>query len=189
MTVENDKVVSIHYTLKNDDGETIDSSVGSSPLDYVQGRNYLLPKLEEACIGKNPGDKFNVVLEAKDGYGEYNDQLVVDVPRSQFDSSAPIEEGMQFQAMTEAGPQIVTVKKVTDDMITIDGNHDLAGVRLHFDIEIVDVREATADELQSGMVGGSGCGCGGNCGDGGCGGGCEGGCGSGGCGCSGGCGN
>lgn len=177
MTVTKDKVVSIHYTLTNDDGKELDSSVGSSPLEYLHGRGYLLKKLEEQIEGKNPGDKFTADLEAKDGYGVYNEDLVVDVPRSDFETNAPLEVGMQFQAATEDGNiAIVTIKKVTDTTVTVDGNHELAGVNLHFSIEIVDVRDATREELDSGMVGG-GCSCGGGCGgdcscDGGCGGGC-----------------
>ncbi len=179
MTIEKDKVVSIHYILKGDDGAVIDSSSDGQPLEYVHGRNYLLAKLEEQLTGKNPGDKLNVDLTAKDGYGEYNKDLVAEVPRDQFDDSIEIQEGMAFQAEGPAGMQIVIVKKVSPETITVDANHELAGKNLHFDIEIVDVRDATEDELSSGLVGG-GCGCGG-CGsecdcDGGCGGGCSGGC-------------
>ena len=181
MTITKDKVVSIHYTLTNDNGEEIDSSIGSTPLEYVHGRGYLLQKLEDELDGKNPGDKFSTVIAAKDGYGEYDEKLVTDVPRSDFDSDVELEPGMQFQAMTqEGGAVIVTIKKVADNTVTIDGNHELAGVNLHFDVEVVDVREATEDEKASGRVGGSGCGgCGGGCGCGGecgpdcsCGGGC-----------------
>lgn len=175
MTIEKDKVVSIHYILKNDAGEIIDSSEGSQPLEYLHGRNYLLAKLEEQLTGKNPGDKFSVDLSAKDGYGEYNETLVADVPREQFDDSVEIQEGMAFQAETAAGYQIVVVKKVTADTITVDANHELAGQNLHFSIEVVDVRDATQEELDAGMVGGGcGCGCGGNCGGGDCN--CDGGC-------------
>lgn len=166
MKVENDKYVSINYILKNDDGEILDSSTEKT-LDYVHGRGYLLPKLEEKLDGKNPGDKFSVVLEAADGYGEYRKELVADVDRSNFEAGVPIEVGMAFQAMTASGPQIVRVTKISDDKITVDANHELAGTRLHFEIEIADVREATEDELNP-----PSCGCGGNC-NGGCGGGCS----------------
>ena len=163
MTVENDKYVSIHYVLKNDEGAVLDSSTEKT-LDYVHGRGYLLPKLEEQLAGKNPGDKFNVVLEPKDGYGEYRKELVTDVDRSSFEDGVPIEVGMAFQAMTASGPQIVRVTKISDDKITVDANHELAGTRLHFEIEIADVRNATEEELNP-----PSCGCGGNC-SGGCGG-------------------
>ncbi len=185
MTIEKDKIVSIHYTLKGDDGQTIDSSVGSAPLEYLHGRNYLLEKLEDALNGKNPGDKFHIDLPPKDGYGEYNETLVNEVPRSDFETDEEIVPGMAFQAMTAQGPAIVVVKKVTPDTITVDANHELAGQNLHFDVEIVDVRDATENELQSGRVGGGCGGCCGGCGSedgedccsGGCGDGCD-------CGCS-----
>lgn len=176
MTVEKNRVVSIHYTLKDDEGSIIDSSAEGQPLEYLHGRNYLLAKLEEQLEGKKAGDRLSVDLSAKDGYGEYNEALVAEVPREQFDDSIEIQEGMAFHAETENGPQIVVVKKVTPDTITVDANHELAGKNLHFSIEITDIREATQEELKSGFVGG-GC-CGGDCGDGGC---C-GGCGSNGCG-------
>ena len=120
MTVENDKYVSINYTLKDDEGKTIDSSIGKEALGYIQGRRMLLPKLEEQILGKSPGDKFSTVLEAKDGYGEYHKELVTDVDRSNFETDMVIEPGMMFQAMTAAGPQIVRVTKVSDDKVTVD---------------------------------------------------------------------
>ncbi len=190
MLCEKDKVVSINYILKGDDGAVIDSSEGKGKLEYLHGHNYLLPKLEEMITGKNPGDKFSAVLEAKDAYGEYNPELVFDVPLSNFDTSVPMQVGMAFQAMTENGVSIVYVKEIKGDSVTVDANHDLAGKRLHFEIEIDSVRDATEDEIKSGMAGGSSCGgcggCGGDCGgdcscggecDGECSGGCGGGCG------------
>jgi FKBP-type peptidyl-prolyl cis-trans isomerase SlyD len=182
MTAEKDKFVSIHYTLKNDDGEILDSSVEKNQtLDYVHGREYLLPKLEEAITGKNPGEKFSVVLEPADGYGEYRKEFVAEVDRKNFETDAPIEVGMAFQAMTAMGPQVVRVVKVGDEKITVDANHELAGVRLHFDVEIINVRDATEEELNPSCSGGCG-NCGGEC----SGGSCEGGCGEGN-GCGGGC--
>ena len=179
MKADKNSYVTINYTLKDDDGELIDSSVGKEPLEYIHGNGALLPKLEELITGKEPGEKFSVVLEAKDGYGERDERLVAKVPLENFDTSIQIEVGMQFQADTPAGPQIVKVTKVDGKEITVDANHELAGVRLHFDIEILDIREATQDELDSLNSCGCGGGCGGcgGCGDGDCGGGCSGGCG------------
>lgn len=174
MVVEANKVVKINYTLKNKEGEVIDTSLDTEPLEYIHGQGYLLQKLEEQLEGKSVGDKIETVIAAADGYGEYDEQLVVEVDRENFETDMPIEEGAQFQAMTEYGPQVVTVRKVTDDKVTVDGNHELAGVELHFSVEIVDIRDATEEELS----GGCGCGCGGEC---------EGDCGEG-CGCDGGCG-
>ena len=166
MTVEKNKVVSIHYTLRGDDGSIIDSSEGSAPLEYVQGRGFLLPKLEEALAGKNPGDSMLLDLEAKDGYGEYDESLVAEVPRENFDSDAEISAGMTFQAQTaDGGIQFVTITKVEGNTVTVDANHELAGKNLHFSIDIVDVRDASEEELASGRVGGGCCcsSCDGNC--------------------------
>lgn len=172
MTVADNSFVSIHYTLKNDEGTVLDSSAERrQTLDYVHGRNFLLPKLEEHIYGKKPGDTFSVTLEPADGYGEYRKELVSEVDRSQFETEAPIETGMAFQAMTASGPRIVRVVHVSDGKITVDANHELAGVRLHFDVEIVSVREATEEELNPQPC--TSCsGCSGSCSDGGCGEGC-----------------
>lgn len=178
MKVEKNSIVKINYTLKNDEGQVLDTSIGGEPLEYMHGNGMLLQKLEDVITGKDVGEKFTAVLEPKDGYGEFDNQLVVKVPRDQFDTSMPIEVGMRFQAETAYGPQIVIVKEVTDKEITVDGNHELAGVRLNFEVEIVDCREPTAEELENGLSCGCGCGCGGDCGcDGECGEDCQGGCG------------
>ena len=185
MQITKDTVVSIHYTLTDDDGQLIDSSKNSGePLTFLYGNGYLLPALEKQMEGKSEGESFSTVLEAKDGYGEFNEKLIIDIPREQFSGIDNIEPGMMFQAMTQAGPQIVRVVKVQENTITIDGNHELAGKRLHFEIEILDVHTPSEEELKQYTQGGCGCGgnCGGDCGgdcncDGGCGGGC-GGCGN-----------
>lgn len=179
MKIEQNKWVEIHYTLKGDDGVEIDSSVGTEPLGYVHGRGYLIPGLENELLGKEAGDKFSAVIGPKDGYGEYDERLVAEVPMDQFDSSQPIEVGMMFQVMTGEGPRIVRAIEVTEKFVKLDGNHELAGKNLHFDVEVVTVRDATEEELNP-----PSCGCGGGCG--GCGGDCEGGCGGNcgeGCGC------
>ncbi|MBQ5998963.1 MAG: peptidylprolyl isomerase [Treponema sp.] len=183
MKIAKDTMVSIHYTLHDSEGTELDSSVGKEPLQYVHGNGMLIPGLEKMLEGKEPGLKFKAVIEPKDAYGEYNDKLVVEIPREQFETGAPIEVGMKFQASTADGQVvIVRVIEVNEKNVKVDGNHELAGKQLTFDVEIIDVREATEEELAS--MGGCG-GCGGHCG---------GGCGScggeddGGCGCNGNCG-
>lgn len=180
MTIATQKMVKIHYTLKDKDGNQIDSSIGGEPLEFMQGVGTIIPGLERELEGKNKGDKFHAEIEPKDGYGEYDNDLVAEVPRSQFDADFEIEVGQQFQAGTPTGPMIVKVTKVEADKITVDGNHELAGQKLFFDVEVVDVRDATEDELAPYIAGAGGCG--GGCG--GCGGGCGSGCDS----CGGGCG-
>ena len=118
--------------------QIIDKSREDNPLGFVMGKQAILPKLEEQILGKEVGDKFTAVLEAKDGYGEYDKTFVTEVDRKNFETENPIEIGMAFQAMTAMGPLIVRVTKITDDKITVDGNHELAGVRLHFDVELAE---------------------------------------------------
>lgn len=187
MKITKDTFVSIHYTLTDKDGVELDSSRDTEPLGYLHGVGYLIPGLERELEGKEAGDKLNVVVQPEDAYGERNEEWVVQVDRSQFDTDVPIQVGMQFEA---GGGRVVTVTAVADDEITIDANHPMAGKELHFDVEVIDVREATPDELaaiQSSCSCGGGCGgCGGNCGDGECNCGSDGGCGGS---CGGGCGN
>ena len=178
LTVAKDKVVTLQYTLTGDDGTIIDTSEGRAPLEYLHGHGMLLPKFEEAIAGHRAGDKLTCDLAARDGYGEYDESLLIDLPREQFDTDMEIKVGMAFQTMTEGGPTVVTVKKVAPDLITIDANHELAGKNLHFAVELLSVRDATEDELKAGLPASASCGCGG-CG-GGCGGSCD--C-DGGCGC------
>lgn len=146
MKIEKNKMVKIHYTLKDDNGELIDSSIGKEALEYLHGVGMLIPGMEMQLEGKEKGEKFSAVIEPKNAYGEYNPQYVVDVPRDRFDVEAEIQVGQKFQAETPAGPMLVTVTKVTPENITIDSNHELAGKTLHFDVEVVDVRDATEEE-------------------------------------------
>lgn len=176
MIIEKDRVVSIDYTLKDKDGTVIDTSKNSTPLEYMHGRGSLIPGLEKELDGKKAGDAITAVIEPKDAYGEYDESLVIKVPRSQFDPGIEIKEGMQFQASTPGGPAIVTVTSVTADEVTVDANHELAGKTLYFDVNVVSVREATEDELNP-PSGGCGGGCSGCGSEGGCSGGCGGSCG------------
>ena len=174
MEIAYQKMVKIHYTLKDTDGNQLDSSLGGEPLEYMHGIGSLIPGLEKELEGKKPGDKFHSEIEPALGYGEYDEKLVAEVPRSQFDANFEIEVGQQFQADTVTGPMIVKVTKIADDKITVDGNHELAGKKLCFDVEVVDVRNATEAELEP-FINEGGCGscggcsgCGSSCG--GCGG-------------------
>jgi FKBP-type peptidyl-prolyl cis-trans isomerase SlyD len=184
MVIEKDRVVSIDYKLRDSKGEVIDASEASEPLIYLHGNNNIIAGLEKHLMGKTTGDEVACVVSAKEGYGERDESLVFKVSKSDFGEGAAIELGMQFEAHGEEGAQIVTVMAIEGDQVTIDANHPLAGEELHFTVKVVDVREATAEELQHGHVHG-GCECGEGCGDGcGEGEGCGDGCGQGGCGCS-----
>ncbi|MDQ7072921.1 MAG: peptidylprolyl isomerase [Gammaproteobacteria bacterium] len=156
MKIEENSVVLIDYTLKDNDGELIDSSEGAGPLAYLQGAGNIIPGLEEALLGKEAGDEVQASIEPKDAYGEYVDEMKQDVPKELFGGIDKIEVGMQFQSETDAGPVMVTVVEMGEDMITVDGNHPLAGVHLNFDVSIREVREATKEELEHGHVHGEG---------------------------------
>ncbi|HVF15333.1 MAG TPA: peptidylprolyl isomerase [Steroidobacteraceae bacterium] len=156
MQIAKDAVVTIHYTLKNDAGETLDSSAGGDPLAYLQGNGNLIPGLESALEGKQAGDKLSVKVSPSDGYGEYDKSLVQQVPRRSFKGVGNVQVGMQFQVQSDGGPRAVTVTKVVGDMVTVDGNHPLAGQNLNFDVEITEVRTATDEELSHGHVHGPG---------------------------------
>lgn len=156
MQIADKTVVSIHYTLTNALGETIDSSVGQNPLVYLQGAQNIIPGLENALTGKAVGDALQVTVEPAEGYGEIRDELIQEVDRSAFQGVDDIDVGMQFMAQTPWGEQPVTVVKVEGDQITLDGNHQLAGETLNFDVEVVEVREATAEEVEHGHVHGPG---------------------------------
>ena len=121
MKIEKDKWVAIHYTLTDDSGKQIDSSVGSQPLGYIHGNGYLIPGLEAQLEGKEPGDKFTAVVQPKDGYGEFDPRMVMDVERDKFEGIDNIEIGQQFQVMTQGGPAIVRVVEVGDKTVKIDG--------------------------------------------------------------------
>jgi FKBP-type peptidyl-prolyl cis-trans isomerase SlyD len=157
MQVEQDKVVLFHYTLTNDAGEVLDSSAGSEPLAYLHGQGNIVAGLEKALDGKTTGDKLQVRVEPAEGYGDRDAALVRRVPRRSFGSVGNITPGMQFQAQLERGrTRVVTVTAVKGDMVTIDGNHPLAGQTLNFAVEITEVRDATPEELEHGHVHGHG---------------------------------
>lgn len=156
MQIAKDVVVQIHYTLKNDAGEVLDSSEGAEPLAYLQGHGNLISGLEKALEGKTAGESLNVSVAPQDGYGVRDEGLVQDVPRSAFKGIPKVEVGMQFQAESNYGPRTVTVTKVGADSVTVDGNHPLADQTLHFAVEIVEVRAASAEELSHGHVHGAG---------------------------------
>jgi FKBP-type peptidyl-prolyl cis-trans isomerase SlyD len=156
MLIAQDKVVLIHYTLTNDEGKTLDSSAGGDPLAYIHGQGNIIPGLEKALEGKQAGDKLTVKVEPAEGYGERDDRMVQQVPRRQF-GGANVQPGMQFHAQTSQGhTRVVTVTGVVGDMVTVDGNHPLAGEHLTFEVEVTEVREASAEEMEHGHVHGPG---------------------------------
>jgi len=151
-----DSVVLIHYTLKDDDGKVLDSSAGGEPLAYIQGHGNLVSGLEKALEGKSQGNRVEVSLPPEEGYGTRNEALVQRVPKRSLQGAGEIRKGMQFQAQTDEGMRVFTVTAVVGDMVSLDGNHPLADQTLHFDVEVIEVRAATAEELEHGHVHGAG---------------------------------
>jgi FKBP-type peptidyl-prolyl cis-trans isomerase SlyD len=156
MQVARDAVVLIHYTLTNDAGEVLDSSAGGDPLAYIHGGGNIISGLEEALEGKTAGDKLTVAVPAGKAYGEHDARLVQQVPKRAFQGVGEIKAGMRFTAQTEQGPRQVVVTRVAGDMVTVDGNHPLAGQALNFDVQITEVRAASDEELSHGHVHGPG---------------------------------
>ena len=152
MQIAKHRVVSIEYTLADDEGTVLDSSRGREPLVYLHGVGQMIPGLEAALADKGAGDTLQVRVLPADAYGERDDSLVQKASRSQLQGVDEIEVGMQFQAGGAQGRQIVTVVAIDGDQVTLDANHPLAGVPLNFAVEVVEVRAATPQELQHGHI-------------------------------------
>jgi FKBP-type peptidyl-prolyl cis-trans isomerase SlyD len=155
MQIGKEKVVAIHYTLRDNEGKVLDTSDGKDPLHYIQGTGSLIPGMEQGLEGRIKGDKLDIKVSPEDGYGVRDEAHVQQVPLDAF-GGQEVKIGMQFQAGGEAGRFVVTVTDIQNDMATVDANHPLAGVELHFEVEVLDVREATDDELAHGHVHGPG---------------------------------
>ena len=180
MTIQDEKVVSLTYTLTVD-GQVQDQATEENPLEFIFGLGYLLPKFEEYIAGKTVGDDFAFDLSPEEGYGVYDAQAVVDLPKHIFEIDGKIQEqllvvGQVIPMMNQAGGVIPgKVKEVGDDYVKMDFNHELAGKELYFTGKITAIRDATEKELTDGLHGERAAkGCGGSCSS--CEGGCSGGC-------------
>ncbi len=150
-TVTEGQVVLIHYTLKNDQGDVLDSSSGGDPLPYLHGAGNIVPGLENALTGKSVGDEVEVVVPPDQGYGLRDPAAVQEVPRGEFPPDVEIEPGAQFVMQGDGGETMpVWVIAVAEDRVTLDANHPLAGQALHFSISIESTREPTAEEKTHG---------------------------------------
>ncbi len=153
MSIESGKVVTIHYTLKDVDGNTLESTSGNDPLAYLHGSHNIIPGLESALAGKAEGETVSVLVAPEDGYGPRVPELIQEVPRSAFEGVDNITPGMAFNAGTDDGStHRVVVTAVTDETVTVDGNHPLAGQSLNFDVEVVGIRDASEEEISHGHV-------------------------------------
>lgn len=157
MKIAQDKVVTIHYTLKDATGEQLESSFQGEPMAYLHGHHNLIPGLEKALQEKEAGAKLEVSLPPEDAYGERDDRLVETVPKEMFGEGVEFEVGMQFHAESQDGhPYVVSVTAIEDAHVQVDGNHPFAGATLNFEVEVMDVRDATEEELSHGHVHGPG---------------------------------
>jgi FKBP-type peptidyl-prolyl cis-trans isomerase SlyD len=155
MQISKNSVVSFHYTLNDGDGKLLDTSAGREAFTYIHGAGMIVPGLEEEMEGKKSGDNLKVAIPPTKGYGEFDPQLVHKVPQDRF-GDQKVEPGMQFQAGEQGDMGVFTVMDVQDGNVMLNGNHPLAGVTLHFNVDIKNVREATEEELAHGHVHGEG---------------------------------
>ncbi|MBC7530749.1 MAG: peptidylprolyl isomerase [Oligoflexus sp.] len=156
MNAAQNSVVLMDYTVKDEEGNIIDTSSGHEPLAFIVGLGNIIPGLEREFIGKKKGDAFTVTVKPEDGYGDKDDALVETVPRAQFAGVKNLAVGMQLQAQTDDDTMVVTVIELTDTEVTVDANHPLAGKTLNFDVKVVEVRDPTAEEMSHGHVHGTG---------------------------------
>ena len=152
MDIEKNRVVTLHYTLRDEQGTIIDSSSGRAPLCYLHGKGNIIPGLEQALAGKGQGEKLDVTVAPEQGYGPRDERLVQILPRTRFTGDSELSPGMQVRATGPQGPRIVTILRVERDFVTVDGNHPLAGRTLHFSVEVAEVRKATREEVSHGHV-------------------------------------
>jgi FKBP-type peptidyl-prolyl cis-trans isomerase SlyD len=155
MLIGSKKAVTIEYTLKDDAGEVLDTSEGRKPLTYLHGTGSLIPGLEKALEGKTAGDSLEVTVGADEAYGPRDERLVRKMPLRRIREER-IQVGRRYTADTAEGPRLVLVTAVAGDYVTVDANHPLAGMTLHFAVKIVEVRDASAEELEHGHVHGPG---------------------------------
>ncbi|MCB9254466.1 MAG: peptidylprolyl isomerase [Bdellovibrionaceae bacterium] len=152
MSIKKNSVVSISYVLTNDAGKQLDASPKDEPLTYLHGAGNIIRGLETALEGQTKGEKMKISVPPEEAYGLRDEALVQSIPRDRFPDASEVKIGAQFQASTENGPVLLTVTDIRDNQVTVDANHPLAGSTLHFNVEIVEIREATAEELQHGHV-------------------------------------
>ena len=144
-------VVDMHYTLRDSESQVVDTSVGEEPLRYLQGGGQIVPGLESAMIGKKVGDRFTVQVEPRDGYGDYDPSMCQEIPKQNFPNQDELVVDAMFEASGPDGDTImIRLTKISDETVTADGNHPLAGKTLYFEIEVMAIRPATKEELSHG---------------------------------------
>lgn len=151
MPFESNKVITVNFTLKDEEGNILDTTNNDKPFSYISGNNQIIPKLEDAIDQMIIGSKKNIKLDAEDAYGKYKEDAVQKIDRKEFPENAEIEIGMRYFANTPDGKQVsFTINEINEDEVTVDFNHPLAGKNLEFDVELLDKRDATPEELAHG---------------------------------------
>ncbi len=171
MKIERDTTVNVEYTLKNKNGDILDSSQAMGPLEYIHGYGMIIPGLERALEGKEEGESFKKEVPPSEAYGEVVDDLIMETNRSQFPEGLELKTGMEFEAGNGQTTRVAVIKKIDGDNITVDMNHPLAGETLYFDVKVISVKKTSEEELQAlvqSMSHSCGCGDTGSCGCGGC---------------------
>lgn len=144
------RVIAFHYTLTDDGGDVLDTSRDGEPLSFLEGASQIIPGLERELLSLTPGDRRDITVAAADAYGDVNPDLIARVKRSQFPAGTELELGQQFTVDANENAPVFTVVDLDAEHVTVDGNHPMAGRDLKFDVEIMDVREATAEEVAHG---------------------------------------
>jgi FKBP-type peptidyl-prolyl cis-trans isomerase SlyD len=156
MQIGDQKVVTLHYTLTDNDGKVIDKSEDGS-FAYLHGASNIIPGLEDALTGKSAGEEMSVSVSPEQAYGVRDESMLQQVPKNMFEDTSQIAVGTQFHAQGPNGEMlVVTVMDVQEEHVVVDGNHPLAGVELNFDVKIIDVRDASEEEVEHGHVHGPG---------------------------------
>lgn len=170
MIIAKDTAVTLEYTLSDETGETLESSKGREPLTYIHGSGGLIKGFEEAMEGRSANESFSFTVKPEDGYGERREELFFQAPKEQFTGLSDLAVGMPLRVETTNGAMVVTVVGIEDDKVLLDGNHPLAGKALTFAVEVLDVRQATEEELEEYRHAAEGCGdsCGSSCGSSSC---------------------
>lgn len=150
----NRRVFAFNYVLKGADGQILDATEEGEPLAFLEGSGQIIPKLEEVVLTMKEGEKRTVKLDAKDAYGLPDVKMKMNVPKKDL-AHLTVEEGAFLQLNLGEQTKVVRVAEISEENVVLDGNHPLAGVDLVFDIDMVTVREATAEEGQHGHAHGA----------------------------------
>ena len=153
MALAQNKVVTMNYTLKDDQGNIIQTTNDSRPFQFLSGNQQILPKLEAEIDTMIIGSKKNVKIAAVEAYGEYSEQAIQQVKKESFPADVDLKVGMEFVSNSPEGHQMpFVIKEIKNEEVTVDFNHPLAGMDLEFDVELIDIRNATPEEMQHGHV-------------------------------------